>query len=162
MFLQVSLLGFKSRSSGLWHCVVYCYSWRWRWQGPPKHRYPTTTLHSVTTQKTSWLEFSPLWKPQILCPCWNFIEPWAWIAQCYSAGLWAGWSAVWALVGAVNFSPHHRVQTGCGTHPASWVPGVLSLWVKRPEREADNHLHLMPSSSMHGTIPPVPQYTFMA
>jgi hypothetical protein len=27
-------------------------SWRWRQHGPLKRRYPTTTLHSVTTQKT--------------------------------------------------------------------------------------------------------------
>jgi len=30
--------------------------WRWRHQGPSKHWYPTTTLHGVTTQKTSpWI-----------------------------------------------------------------------------------------------------------
>jgi len=29
---------------------------RWRQHGPLKRRYPTTTLHSVTTQKTStWI-----------------------------------------------------------------------------------------------------------
>jgi hypothetical protein len=27
--------------------------WRWRQHGPPKRWYPTTTLHGVTTQKTS-------------------------------------------------------------------------------------------------------------
>jgi hypothetical protein len=27
--------------------------WRWRQQCPPKRRYPTTTLHVVTTEKTS-------------------------------------------------------------------------------------------------------------
>jgi len=31
---------------------------RWRWQGPPKGWYPTT-LHGVTTQKTSNLHTSP-------------------------------------------------------------------------------------------------------
>jgi hypothetical protein len=31
--------------------------WRWRQYGPPKHWYPTTTHHGVTTQKTlSWNE----------------------------------------------------------------------------------------------------------
>jgi hypothetical protein len=29
--------------------------WRWRQLGPPKRWYPTTTLHSVTTQKTTWI-----------------------------------------------------------------------------------------------------------
>jgi hypothetical protein len=47
--------------------------------------------------------------------------------------------------GAVNFSLHHRVQNGSGTHPASYPMGTraLSLWVKRPGREAD---HSPPSS----------------
>jgi hypothetical protein len=30
--------------------------WRWRQHGPPKHCYPTTGLHGVTTQKTlTWI-----------------------------------------------------------------------------------------------------------
>jgi hypothetical protein len=47
--------------------------------------------------------------------------------------------------GAGNFSLHHRIQNGSGAHPASsqWVPGALSLGVKRPVREAD---HSPPSS----------------
>jgi hypothetical protein len=42
--------------------------------------------------------------------------------------------------------------------PIQWVPGALSLGVKRPRREADHptHLHLVPRSRMHGTIPPLP------
>jgi hypothetical protein len=43
--------------------------------------------------------------------------------------------------GAGNFSLNHRVQTGSGTHPASYLMGtggVLYLGVKRPEREADH------------------------
>jgi hypothetical protein len=45
-----------------------------------------------------------------------------------------------------------------------WVPGTLSLGVKRPGHEAD---HSPPSSAqfkecMHGAIPPLPQYAFMA
>jgi hypothetical protein len=49
-------------------------------------------------------------------------------------------------VGAGNFSLHHRVQNGSGTHLASYpmVPGALSLGVKRPGREAD---HSPPSSA---------------
>jgi hypothetical protein len=47
---------------------------------------------------------------------------------------------------AGNFSLHHRVQNGSGAHPAPYpmVPGVLSLGVKRPRREAD---HSPPSSA---------------
>jgi hypothetical protein len=43
-----------------------------------------------------------------------------------------------------------------------WVPGDLSLGVKRPGREAD---HSPPSNAeikMSGTIPPLPQYALMA
>jgi hypothetical protein len=47
--------------------------------------------------------------------------------------------------GARNFSLH-RVQNGSGVHqpPIQWVPGALSLGVKRPLHEAD---HSPPSSS---------------
>jgi len=34
--------------------------WRWRQHGPPKRRYPTTTLHDVTTQNSTWI-----WKLQV-------------------------------------------------------------------------------------------------
>jgi hypothetical protein len=42
--------------------------------------------------------------------------------------------------GTGNFSLHHRVQNGSGSHPASYPMGTrgLSLGVKRPEREADH------------------------
>jgi hypothetical protein len=69
------------------------------------------------------------------------------IAQWYNAGLWAGRPGVQVPSGAGNFT-QHRVQTGSGTHSASypiqWVPGALSLEVKRPGREAD---HSSPPSS---------------
>jgi hypothetical protein len=41
--------------------------------------------------------------------------------------------------GAGNFSLHHHVQNDSGVHPApiQWVPGALSLGLKRPGREAD-------------------------
>jgi hypothetical protein len=66
--------------------------------------------------------------------------------------------------GAENFSLHHRVRNGFGPiqPPIQWVPGVLSLGVKRPGREADH-----PSSSS-GEVKNVwrftstPQYVFMA
>jgi hypothetical protein len=40
--------------------------------------------------------------------------------------------------GAGNFSLRHRVQNGSGAHPIQWVPGALSLEVKRLGREADH------------------------
>jgi hypothetical protein len=42
--------------------------------------------------------------------------------------------------GAGIFSLQHRVQIGYGAHPAScrMGTGALSLWVQRPEREADH------------------------
>jgi len=48
--------------------------------------------------------------------------------------------------GAGNFSLHHCVHTGSGTHtaPIQWVPGALFLVVKWPGYEAN---HLSPSSA---------------
>jgi hypothetical protein len=43
------------------------------------------------------------------------------ISQWYSAGLRAEQSGVRVPVGARNFSVHHRVQNGSGTHPASYT-----------------------------------------
>jgi hypothetical protein len=43
-----------------------------------------------------------------------------------------------------------------------WVPGALSLGVKRPGVKLTAHLHLVPKSIMRGAIPPLPQYAFMA
>jgi hypothetical protein len=51
---------------------------------------------------------------------------------------------------------------GPPTHPLiQWVPGALSLVVKRPGRKTD---HSPPSSAevkMRGAIPPLPQYALM-
>jgi hypothetical protein len=50
------------------------------------------------------------------------------------------------LAGAGNFSLHHRVQNGAGTHPASCPLGTGGSFpgIKRPGREAD---HSPPSSA---------------
>jgi hypothetical protein len=46
-------------NTGTYHNTTRCHNpedWRWRHHGPLKHWYPTTTLHGVTTQKTStWI-----------------------------------------------------------------------------------------------------------
>jgi hypothetical protein len=46
--------------------------------------------------------------------------------------------------------------------PIQWVPGTLSLGVKRPGREVD-HLPLSGAEVkiMRGALPPLPQYVFM-
>jgi hypothetical protein len=43
--------------------------------------------------------------------------------------------------------------------PLQWVPGVLSPRMKRPGREADTHLQLVPRSRIRGSIHPLP-HTF--
>jgi hypothetical protein len=49
-------------------------------------------------------------------------------------------SRVRVPAGAGNFSLNHRVQNGSGPTqpPIQWVPGALSLGLKRPGRESDH------------------------
>jgi hypothetical protein len=56
--------------------------------------------------------------------------------------------------GAGNFSLLHRFQTGFGLTqpPIQWVPGALSLGVKRPGSEADDSL-LVPGLRMRDPVP---------
>jgi hypothetical protein len=62
------------------------------------------------------------------------------IAQWYSAGLRAGWLGVRVPVGAGNFlfTTASRLAQGPTKPPIQWVPGALSLRLKRPGCE-DNH-----------------------
>jgi hypothetical protein len=68
--------------------------------------------------------------------------------------------------GAGNFSLHHHVQNGSGTHPASYPVGTRGSLprVKRPEREAD---HSPPSSAevknawSYTSTPPIRLYGVM-
>jgi hypothetical protein len=57
-------------------------------------------------------------------------------AQWYSAGYWLDD----VTVGTGNFSFHHDIQTGSGARlpPIQWVPGALSLGMKRRRCEADH------------------------
>jgi hypothetical protein len=68
------------------------------------------------------------------------------LTQWYITGLRAGWSGVRVPVGATDFflTPASRPVLGPTQPPIQWVPGVLSLEVKRPGREAD---HSPPSSA---------------
>jgi hypothetical protein len=84
------------------------------------------------------------------------------IAQWYSAGLRVGWSGVRVPAWARNFSLHHRVQTGCGAHPASYKMGSRGSF---PGGEAAGAWSWLPCSAevknaWSYTSPP--QYTFMA
>jgi hypothetical protein len=68
-------------------------------------------------------------------------------------------SGIQFLAGVGNFSLHHHIQNGSGAHLASYPMGTraLSLGVK-----LTTHLHLVPRSRLHGAIPPLPQYVFIA
>jgi len=68
-------------------------------------------------------------------------------------------------VGAANFSLNHRVHNGAlgpNKSPIQWVPGSLSMGVKRPGREADRSLPSSVEVKLPGAILPLTQYTFMA
>jgi hypothetical protein len=43
-----------------------------------------------------------------------------------------------------------------------WVPGALSFGVRRPEREAAHSPPYSAEVKVHGAIPPLPRYAFMA
>jgi hypothetical protein len=65
--------------------------------------------------------------------------------------------------GAGNFSLHHRVQNGSGTHPASYPMGTRDsfLGVKRPGVKLTIHLHLVPRSKnywSYTSTPPIRLY----
>jgi hypothetical protein len=66
--------------------------------------------------------------------------------QWYSTGLRAGWSGVWvpAGLGIFLFTTSSWQALGLSQPPIQWLPGALSLGVKRSVREAD---HSPPSSA---------------
>jgi hypothetical protein len=76
-----------------------------------------------------------------------FLIFWICVMVCIQYRLVTDWKiGVRFLTAAGNFSLRRRVHTGSGAHPTpiQWVPGVLSLGVKRPVCEDD---HLPPSSA---------------
>jgi hypothetical protein len=79
-----------------------------------------------------------------------------WIAQWYIAlGYGLDDRGVRVPGGAGNFSLQHRVQP-----PIQWVPGVLSLRVKRPGREADRSPPSSTEVNNAWTIPPLLKHAF--
>jgi len=65
---------------------------------------------------------------------------------------------------AGNFSVHYHVRTGSETHVITYltVPGVLSLWVKQQEREADHSPPSCAKVKNAWSYNSIPQYAFMA
>jgi hypothetical protein len=61
-------------------------------------------------------------------------------------------------LGYYHYNDYYYVET---QPPIQWVPGALSLGVKRPGREADQSPHLVPRLRMLGATLPFPQYIFM-
>jgi hypothetical protein len=55
-----------------------------------------------------------------------------------------------------HFSMSSRPTLRLTQPPVKWVPGAISLGVKRPGLEAD-HLQLVPSSRKRGSIHPLPR-----
>jgi hypothetical protein len=85
----------------------------------------------------------------------------------YSAGLRAERSAFRGFdsrrrLGIFLFTTASRLVLGPIQPPIKWAPRALSLWVKRPEREAD---HSYPSSvevKNSWSYTSTPQYVFIA
>jgi hypothetical protein len=86
--------------------------------------------------------------------------------------LLCAWATDWTIgvlgfdfrraLGVFLFTTASRTVLGPTQPPIQWVPGTLSLGVKRPGREAD---HSSPSSAevrMRGAISPLSQYVSMA
>jgi len=72
-----------------------------------------------------------------------------------------GFDSRWGL-GVFLFNTMFRMTLGPTQPPIQWVLGALSLGLKQLGHEAD---HSPPSSAkirVHGAIPTLPQYAFMA
>jgi hypothetical protein len=66
-----------------------------------------------------------------------------------------------AGLGIFLFTTASRTALGPTQPPIQWVPGALSLGVRRPGREAD-HPHLVPRSKNEWSYISIPHYAFMA
>jgi hypothetical protein len=82
-------------------------------------------------------------------------QPGAGVAQCYSAGLRAGWSSVRAQTGAGNFSLHYDIQTGSGANPASYTIDCRGSF---PDHSPSSSAEVKNAWNNTST----PQYTIMA
>jgi hypothetical protein len=66
----------------------------------------------------------------------------------------------WRGLGNFLFATASRPALGPTQPPIQWVPGILSLRVKRPGREA-HYSHLVPKSKNEWSYTSTPQYAFM-
>jgi hypothetical protein len=64
-------------------------------------------------------------------------------------------------LGIFLFTTASRPALGPTQPSIQWVPGALSLGVKRPGVKLTTRLHLVPRSRMHGAILPLLLYAFM-
>jgi hypothetical protein len=108
-----------------------------------------------------------------MCSVQNKTLPWSFIVSVPAQTKERSWdtsvSAVWTTMVrfsavAENFFLRHRVQTGSGSHPASYPTGsgALSPGVRGWGVKLTTHLHLVPRLRKREAIPPLPQYVFMA
>jgi hypothetical protein len=68
-------------------------------------------------------------------------------------GIATGWTGRVRCPALQDLSLLHSVQTGSGTHPASYLMGAGAT---RQEREADNSPHSSSEVKNGGAIPPIP------
>jgi hypothetical protein len=68
----------------------------------------------------------------------------------------------WQGLGIFLFTTKSRAALVSTWPPIQWIPGALSLGVKRLGVKLTTHLNLLPRSRVCGVIPPLPQYAFMA
>jgi hypothetical protein len=80
----------------------------------------------------------------------------------YGLDYWGSRVRLPAGLGIFLFTTASRTVLGPTQPSIQWVPGAFYLGVKRPGREADHSLHLVPRSRMCGAIPSLPQYVLMS
>jgi hypothetical protein len=119
--------------------------------------YDTICLNVIlqsNSPSTKWL-FPKMYTHQnfVLIPCFP-------MSRNSSVGIATGYWLYDRMIGVrfpAPFDTTSRPGLETTQPPIQWVPGALSLGVKRPEHKAD-HSH---PSSAEVTIPPLPQFVFM-